>query len=473
MSVPSGIGGWDAHYVPLLRDLDAGPYLADHDLPEILQLFASDELRARSIFDVFRHSFYNKGEPNPYHYAILKAAPERIWTTNYDGLFEKAQSTTAAAYRTVKTNQELLDNFGDSRTIVKMNGDFEGAHYDDKMDWNIVFTEEQFDLADRRRREVWRLFEDDYRNKSIVFVGVSFKDPSLRRIIAAAVRNIPRTRYPHYILMREALHPSESYLFDLYKKYLARYGIEILLFQNFPDIERFVRQIAIVANRPIVSFSGSINGAGPLDGGSIDAQTIGELCKQLGRSLAQAGLRVTSGHGSVVGVESVEAAFEADPLAARFYLRSRGKSVFSRTAPAIVVPGESLETVRERFIGECSLMVAIGGGDTPDPETGVSGTVSEIQRARKLQIPVLIVKQAGGAAGAFSTDYIVNLDAFYQDKTMVSRIREENLALQEVKPEDLNTFFASSFPGMIERVLAASMGSSTSSSNVESSSATW
>ena len=70
-----------------------------------------------------------------------------------------------------------------------MNGDFDSAQYRSDLDWDLVFLEEQFDTAELKRREIWRLFEDDYRNKLIVFIGVSFKDPALRRILSVTAQS--------------------------------------------------------------------------------------------------------------------------------------------------------------------------------------------------------------------------------------------------------------------------------------------
>jgi len=377
-------------------------------------------------------------------------------------LFEPALSKSTLDYRVAKNDQELLQKFGSQRLLIKMNGDFEAASYDSELNWNIVLLEEQFDLAEFRRREIWRLLEDDYRSKSIIFVGVSFRDYSLRRLIAAASKNMPRTRYRHYLLMKAPTHQAEWAMFQFYQKYLKRYSIETLCFRDFGAIDRFVRRVAIVANRPVIGFSGAMTEAGTaLPGGVLDSAGIGDLCKSLGRSLAERGFRVTSGHGRVVGIESVEGAFEADPLAARFYLRRRGTSQFSRLAPAVIVSDDSLEEMRARFIPECDLLFAIGGDAAAETGQPLSGTVSEIERARKLGIPVLILKQAGGAAGAYADRYLSQVDASYADKALAQRISSVNGSLHAVLPEELSAYFRSTLPEAIESLVAETFGSFT------------
>jgi hypothetical protein len=393
---------------------------------------------------------------------MVRSGAERIWTTNYDALFEQVIASGDYPYRVVRNDKDLKKNFGNRALVIKMNGDFESAAYEKELDWGMVFLQEQFDLADKQRAEIWRLFEDDYRNRSIIFVGVSFRDPTLRRITAAAAKNAPITRYPHYLLMHLPRHPVEIAEFQLFTNYLKRYRITVLGFSGFKDIDRFVRRITALAKRPIVGFSGTTaknnDLSTKLPGGSIDGNTISALCHILGRALARRGMRVTSGHGPGVGVPSVEAAFEADPTSARFYVRRKGTSNLSRTAPAIVVNAEKLETMRERFIPECDLLFA-AGGDSDKGEN--SGTVLEINRALALQIPVLVFEQAGGDAAAFAATYLARIDGGYEDKAFAAEIRRANETLRNVQPENLEGFFATRVPSMVEELIAAFTGSST------------
>ena len=262
-----------------------------------------------------------------------------------------------------------------------MNGDFEVAQYRADLDWNMVFLEEQFDTAEFKRREIWRLFEDDYRNKLIVFIGVSFSDPALRRILSVAAKAIPRSRYQHLLLIKEPDQPLERTRYRLYAETLKRRNIGTLFFRDFAAIEHFVCRIAARAKRPIIGFSGTAhpNPKEPrLTDGLLDRSQVADFCAKAGRALAVQQFRVTSGHGEGVGVPAVVSAFEQNPTLARFYLRNRGTTVFSRAAPAIVVREDTLEAMRERFISELDLLIAVGGERTDEP---TSGTIQEIELA--------------------------------------------------------------------------------------------
>ena len=472
VSVRSGIGGWDDHYLPILRQLQVGLW-ADQfndNLPQLLQLVAAESSRSEEVYRLFRKSFAVRTHrrPNTYHYSMIRSGAARIWTTNYDQLFEAALAGGSFPHRVINNDRELLDNFEQSRLIIKMNGDFEHSTYDSSLDWDIVFLEEQFDMAEHRRREIWRLFEDDYRSSSIVFVGTSFNDPALRRLLSNASKAVPCTRFWHHLLVKAARHPADRIVESMYCENLKRVRIETHLFDDFPDIERWVRQVSMIANRPIVGFSGTgkqnkendksvLSPDGVLENGTLTTKVVNDLCDRLGRALAGRAFRVSSGHGPGVGVPSVEGAFEENPNAARFYLRRRGSSQFSRTAPAVVVPGEDFAAMRERFISELDLLVAIGG-DTAGVET--SGTETEIDMALARSIPVVILKQAGGNAARRKPAMMGSLSKSYADPELAEMVRKLNEELDAVAPEELPGYFSGRLIDRIEDLIAASVGSS-------------
>ncbi len=173
--MPSGVGAWEEHYSPIISQLSANYLGTEAGLPDALQLFAASPVRAKKVFDAFSDSFVLKSAiPNPLHFAILRSAAEHVWTSNYDNLLERADTLGHFAYRIVRHDLDLLESFRAAKVIVKMNGDFTSARFSVDLKWGLVFLQEQLDRAESDRPEIWRLFEDDYRQRSIIFVGVSF-----------------------------------------------------------------------------------------------------------------------------------------------------------------------------------------------------------------------------------------------------------------------------------------------------------
>jgi phosphoglycolate phosphatase-like HAD superfamily hydrolase len=461
-SVPSGIGGWGDHYLPILRNFCTQSLIETHTFPETVQLVSSEPSDASALFDRFRDSFRPPDKrANVYHYALLKSHARIVWTTNYDQLFERAISGGGFDHTVVKNDIELLKNFGAKSLVVKMNGDFESAQYRSDLDWDMVFLEEQFDRAEFTRREIWRLFEDTYRNKLIVFIGVSFKDPTLRRILSVAAKAVPRTRYWHLLLMKDPKSPLERMEYRKYGKTLERRFIRTLFFREFADIEHFICTMAMRAHRPIVGYSGTAKPPPPANGGRAPTEPntlsrdVAEFCARSARALAAQNFRITSGHGEGVGVPAVSAAFEQRPTSARFYLRSRGTSTFSRTAPAIVVPGDSLADMRQRFLSELDLLIAAGGERTSEP---TSGTIEEIKLAISKQVPVLIVPQAGGDAASFVPELERYVRAAFADTSLAEAICTANAKIAAVSRDELLGFAVTGFPDLVNDLVARLMG---------------
>jgi hypothetical protein len=114
--------------------------------------------------------------------------------------------------------------------------------------------------------------------------------------------------------------------------------------------------------------------------------------------------------------------------------------------------------MRNRFIPECDLLFAAGGDST---DRDASGTIAEIKRAAELQIPVLILKQAGGDAAAYAQEYVASIDGNYPDRGFAAEIKQANSALHAQPVEQLENFFASELPELIENLIAAFIGSTT------------
>ena len=157
VSIPSGLGSWETDYLPMLAHVGLGWMTNYHDLPlpEVLQLGCTEVQTAQALFDSFQRKFGGTYKPNGYHLAMVRSRVPRIWTSNYDQLFERAISNTGVSgIRTVCHDKALLDHFQTGNLVIKVNGDFEKGAWDDQLDWQLVATQEQFDKADKRRPEI-------------------------------------------------------------------------------------------------------------------------------------------------------------------------------------------------------------------------------------------------------------------------------------------------------------------------------
>jgi hypothetical protein len=123
-------------------------------------------------------------------------------------------------------------------------------------------------------------------------------------------------------------------------------------------------------------------------------------------------------------------------------------------APAIIVTGEGYPDMRLRFIGELSLLVAMGGGHDVDSDSGTGGVTDEIQMAAKRGIPVLLFPQTGGEVARLNRDDLRN---WYPGDALWPAIKKANDECAVVAPAALANFILQSFGTIVDRVLEASM----------------
>lgn len=440
VSVGSNLGDWNTLYRPILERFCTSRLMERSDLPDVLQLIASNGDDASEMFDAFRDVFKNAElEPGCYHMSMVRSRSKTIWTTNYDDLFERAQKASAVALEVIKNDRNLKEHFGEERLLIKANGDFADASYKrDSMDWGVILTDEQFDLAETYRAEIWRYFEDEYRTSSMIFVGVSFADPILKRIVSNISRKLMRTKRPHYVLTVAPTNVVDRFAFIRTRERLQKHNIHTVEFANFAELQSFVVALCYLSSRPVVAFSGttahfdvasktaSVNPAEMLQNGSLSSQQVAAVCQLLGRELARSGFRIISGHGAGVGIPAVAEAFVADPSSARFLMRAQGATSVSREAPAFYVrddkyPPDSLVPLQRTLIGSAHVLVVVAGtGD--DPQKSV--TTVEATQALESGKPILVLPQSGGAAYYLSQSL---------EETVTKRVLNEKLRIAVLK----------------------------------------
>jgi phosphoglycolate phosphatase-like HAD superfamily hydrolase len=402
VSIASGLGSWRECFLPLLKKHLPENSLTGFSLPEIVQLIIADQSRAQLIFDDFKEAFTAQREPNPYHYSMVRSACDTIWTTNYDNLFERVVDSSGRPMAVLRADEQLKDSFGTGRKLIKVHGDFYAATFNRlSMDWGVVISDEQFDLSEVNRPEIWRYFEDEYRTSSLLFVGVSFSDPTLRRILSIISRKMMRTRRSHFVLAKRPSTPTERIIANKQIEVLRQRNIHTLLFDDYTALSDFVGELCMLSRKPVITFSGTAylsDKAGAqesamLEEGVLSFGDIETMCGNMGATLAHEGFRVASGHGAGVGIPAVAKAYEEDRRSARYYMRKRGDTRGSRRATTIFIAEDDLNIVRQRFIQASHVVIAMGGASNQGSE---SGTVREARTALEMGRPVILFPQAGG-----------------------------------------------------------------------------
>jgi HAD superfamily hydrolase (TIGR01549 family) len=474
VSVASGVGDWKNAYKPVLGRFFPERLMTGYSLPELLDLICAVDMAPEQLFDAFKKAFNDvTPQPSEYHFSMVRSACSTIWTTNYDTLFERARDNARESMYTVTSNADMQDSFGAGRLIVKVNGDFNSAKFDPhSRNWNIVLTEEQFDRSEVERPEIWRYFEDEYRSSSLIFVGVSFGDPMLKRILSIASRRVMRTRRKHFVLMKRPRTHGELLIFNRQSEVLRSRNLFVLGFDDYPDIADFVSQVCAMSRRPAVGFSGITHFAAPdgrepsaadlasnpLPGGQLSKSRTAVLAADMGRLLAERGYRVISGHGLGVGVAAVQAAHDIDASRAKFVIRKEGKTIVRRGVSVAYVEGASnYSAARRKLVGSSAIMIAMGGNsvDEKGVEPIASGTADEVLQAIEAQTPVLLFPQCGGDVYACRETFLQRMKDGYRDAAVRDNTIRLNQQIAGLSSDDLIDFVGIDFTNAVDRLITA------------------
>ncbi len=467
VSIPSGFGGWNDTYAPILTRYLPRSVLEGLQMPDAVQLICSDDENGAGLFDAFQELFSKKLNPNSYHYTMVRSKCDTIWTTNYDDLFEKARSFIGSPDFVFRSDADLQKNFGRGRAIIKVNGDFVGATFDKgSLDWGVVVSDEQFDNSEAKRQEIWRMFEDEFRTGCLVFVGVSFTDPTLKRILSIISRKLMRPRNPHYVLSIRPQAPQDRLVVRRHVENLRRRGIQTLFFDKYDEISRFVSELCVSSRMPVVGFSGGayLKGSddvpeGRLEKGELNFGEIERVCRVAGRALATKGYRVVSGHGARVGSCPVAAAYETDKRTGRFYMRSKGRTAGTRSAPVVILSRDDMGPVVRALVKSSCVIVAMGGSGGPGEE---SGTANEVRSAIEQERPVILVPQAGGYVAACRDELMELLDEKLVEPMVKRRLLEMNEEIAKMNSHKLMRFFENDFVDWVTELVELLASSSIS-----------
>lgn len=462
ISALSGFNDWFTSYLKIFGTLNSSFLLSMCSLVEAAQLLAANPEHRSHLFDLIKLHFSKSAKPTEFHFSIVKSAASRIWTTNYDSLLEKAITISETNRNVVRNDEEFKEKLFEANLVVKINGDFDSARYRDDLNWDVIFTEEQFDRMDSTRKEIWSAFENEYRQKCIIFVGSSFSDPALKRLISQARVKLNRTKYKHFLLLRVPRGPFETLKMKLQIENLKRWNIETLSFESHQDILDFVSFIAVDSTLPNVAICGSIVrfDRSPDDydldaffgKDSITIRQLQEAMGELGTSLARNGLGVCSGAAPFVGLDAVASAFKVESCRALLFLRESSNRSFYRRAPVEIVNSTSYSDMRRCFINRVHGAIFVAGRGDKE-----SGSWEEFELALARRIPIVLLPQYGGMVKERWTDMTDRIREVFYGSNLAKPLSDLNRSIKDIELADLQPYISNSLAADFRKLLSFSI----------------
>jgi len=389
----AGFVDWSALLRHLAKDLELDIKL-EHDLPAVAQYHHNHDESREKITRTIIEAMSRDAEPTEVHRIISRLPIDTIWTTNYESLIE---DTCRSAGRVVEVKRKL-SNLAQARqgrdlVVYKMHGCITDPD-------DAVLTKDDYDLYDTKRSLFTDALKGDFVEKTFLFLGFSFTDPNIERVLAKLRSQLPQNLRTHYWITRQptvdpaadaatqetqrlARRRAELKSADLKR----RNGIHTVWVKDFSDVPRLLAQLEAYVCRKSTFVSGAARDTAPLG-----ENKLRELCEGLGDLIVRRGGTLVSGFGRGIGGDVVLGALRA------FYAEPQGRHedrLVLRPFPGAVPEPKKAEAYarhRTDLISRAGAVVVISGnradgaGIVPSP--GVSQEISIAQSLGRVVIPV-------------------------------------------------------------------------------------
>jgi len=396
----AGFVDWKGLLADAAEELDLD-IVKEHDLLALAQYHVNGRAGRGEVNQQLIDAFTRDAEPTQVHEILARLPIETVWTTNYDQLLEKAYD---AAYRRIEIKLSI-ENLAQARkgrdvTIYKMHGCVTQPH-------DAVLTKQDYEVYDVSRRLFTDSLKGDFIEKTLLFVGFSFSDPNVERILSKVREQLGQNRRDHYWITRrppalslDGTKSQDELEYDrrkanLQSEDLRRYGIQTVWVDEYADIPPLLKALEAYVMRRGVFVAGAAYDPSPLGW-----ERLNELSRVLGKTIIQRGLNLVSGFGIGIAEQTILGAFHA---AYENQTALPADRVLIRPFPGNAPPAQRVAAFRrhrEDMISRVGAVVVLAGNKTdaegmPIPSSGVE---EEVQIALDLGKPVIPIGISGHVA---------------------------------------------------------------------------
>ena len=364
------------------------------DLPLLAQYYINEHSDAE-LQDLIRRELHRDAEPQPSRcHELLASLPlVEIWTTNYDGLVERAVGHDARVY--VSDDELAHSSGGAGCRVYKMHGSLENSNSP-----LIVARDHYIRYPDTRHR-FWALLRASFLTKTFLFIGFSFNDPNFDHVFQVVRRARDNIHREHFALMRKPSRPDDDQNFEFRLDDLRRVGINVATVENHSEVQPYLQQLAARCNPCRVFLAGSQPGGRTpaqedrYPSSDLDSE-LSAYAELLGSAFSNTSIVLSSAgkFGAQVGYELLRilrtfGTYRAD----RFVLVRRHSDLDldapSRRFGSILFEGAGPSDMRAAALSQVRAVLAVGGR---------SGVADELAQARKAGLGIVPVGKFGGSA---------------------------------------------------------------------------
>lgn len=407
LSVTSGYVNWKKLLEPISKQLRLDENI---DLTEIAQYY-KDKYGRQGLNSLVFNAFDKVPRNNENVNWLAKMPISEYWTTNYDHVIEQAVTKQGKNFqKLVKQEDFKYHKIGREVAIYKMHGDKDSPD-------DVVLTKEDYQNYDLTRGMFTKLLSVELIRKTFVFIGFSFNDPNLERILSIAKQSLSgKSPQTHYCFMRKVQlidyldennklnrKRIEKYIQDrnyqeLRIAAMVKYGILTILINDYDEITLMLNHLynKYITNNVFVS--GGINPEKLSDYGMFDMiddtnSNLGSaetFLITLGKELVNNNFHIYTGFGAGVGNYLLAGVLQGNKNG------TNGNVINDEIHISSMMEIKNIEIknqIRERMIEQCSSSIIVFGyGDKN------SGTYQEYKIAEDKNKYIIPIKKTGFAA---------------------------------------------------------------------------
>jgi len=381
-------------------DLDIGK---EHDLLALAQYHVNGHGARGELNQQLIDAFTRDAEATELHDILARMPIDTVWTTNYDQLLERAYAGAGRLVEVKLSIQNLAQaRRGRDVTIYKMHGCVTQAH-------EAVLTKQDYEVYDLNRRLFTDSLKGDFIEKSLLFLGFSFADPNVERILAKVREQLGHNQRTHYWITRrppqrcpDGMRSAEELEYErrkaaLQSEDLKRYGIQTIWVDDYRDVPRLLLALESYVTRKKVFVAGAAHDPSPLDSAQLT-----ELSRALGAELIRRGFDLVSGFGVGIAEQTIIGAFRAIYESVKPQPADRVLICpFPGNAPVARRP-EVFRRHRVELIARVGALVVVAGNKADAKGCCIpsSGVEEEVQIALDLGKPIIPIGLTGHVAKA-------------------------------------------------------------------------
>lgn len=381
-------------------DLDIGK---EHDLLALAQYHVNGNGGRGELNQQLIDAFTRDAERTEVHEVLARLPIDTVWTTNYDRLLEKAYEDAGRLVEVKLSIQNLAQaRRGRDVTVYKMHGCVSQPH-------DAVLTKQDYEIYDLDRRLFTDSLKGDFIEKTLLFLGFSFTDPNVERILAKVREQLGQNQRTHYWITRrppqtcpDGTRSADEMEYErrkatLQSEDIKRYGIQTIWIDDYQHVHSLLLALESYVTRKGVFVAGAAHEPSPLGWSQLN-----DLSRALGTEIIRGGYNLVSGFGVGIAEQTILGAFRAIYESAQ---RQPAERVLIRPFPGNAPAPRRAELFhrhREDLISQVGALIVVAGNKAADDGSVVlsNGVEEEVQIALRLGKPVIPVGLTGHVAHA-------------------------------------------------------------------------